>query len=454
MAKKQYLDLAGLTTYDEEIKAHIDEVVSGKANSSHNHAASNITSGTLSSDRLPTVPITKGGTGSTTAAGALTNLGVTATAAELNKLDGVTATTTELNYVDGVTSNIQAQLDGLSSDIDDHVHSGSDITSGTVAAARLPVASDSAAGIVNTDTQSFKGSKTFTSSVTVAGLKTPTANTGDIGTSSMPFKGVYAKDLCIAPQVSGGSAIQSGRFTVDRVGTTTANGLARLEIGNYIQSGQAGNAEGYLEIYNKANGSVTLRTSHEDDNNFFVELPEHSGTLLTDDDVYTKDETYSKEDHEWTLLYDSGEISDIVNSISGIDVSGYTNIEVLVRCYNDGDSISSRTGSAIFTAENGKSYQFPVWTNMFSNSINTVSTMAHFKLVDGWLVCPFASRLIGEVDIFDTTEGGTAGNLTPTGSSMMKCTSPLSTLTVSSLDQNSNYYFGSGSRVMVWGWNA
>ena len=40
----------------------------------------------------------------------LSSLGVTATAAELNKMDGVTATTAELNYVDGVTSNIQTQL--------------------------------------------------------------------------------------------------------------------------------------------------------------------------------------------------------------------------------------------------------------------------------------------------------------------------------------------------------
>ena len=47
----------------------------GAAASSHNHAASEITSGTLSSDRLPTVPITKGGTGSTTASGALSALG-------------------------------------------------------------------------------------------------------------------------------------------------------------------------------------------------------------------------------------------------------------------------------------------------------------------------------------------------------------------------------------------
>ena len=41
----------------------------------HNHAASSITSGTLSTDRLPTIPITKGGTNATTATGAMDNLG-------------------------------------------------------------------------------------------------------------------------------------------------------------------------------------------------------------------------------------------------------------------------------------------------------------------------------------------------------------------------------------------
>lgn len=67
-----------------------------------------------------TIPITNGGTGATTAAGALTNLGITATAAELNKMDGVTATTTELNYVDGVTSNIQTQLNNKAKSSHDH----------------------------------------------------------------------------------------------------------------------------------------------------------------------------------------------------------------------------------------------------------------------------------------------------------------------------------------------
>ena len=41
--------------------------------------------------------------------------GVTATAAELNILDGATLSTTELNYVDGVTSAIQTQLNSLDS---------------------------------------------------------------------------------------------------------------------------------------------------------------------------------------------------------------------------------------------------------------------------------------------------------------------------------------------------
>ena len=83
---------AGLGVYVNGVACSLD---------GHKHTASDIASGTLSTDRLPTVTIAKGGTGATTAAGALTNLGLTATA-------------TELNYCDGVTSNIQTQLNGKS----------------------------------------------------------------------------------------------------------------------------------------------------------------------------------------------------------------------------------------------------------------------------------------------------------------------------------------------------
>lgn len=59
----------------------------GAAASSHTHAAGDITSGSLSSDRLPTVPVAKGGTGAATAAAARTNLGAGA-ASGLATLDG------------------------------------------------------------------------------------------------------------------------------------------------------------------------------------------------------------------------------------------------------------------------------------------------------------------------------------------------------------------------------
>jgi hypothetical protein len=49
-------------------------------------------------------PIVAGGTGASSAAAALVNLGLTATAAEINTLDGITASTAELNILDGVTA--------------------------------------------------------------------------------------------------------------------------------------------------------------------------------------------------------------------------------------------------------------------------------------------------------------------------------------------------------------
>ena len=48
----------------------------GAADEEHTHSAADITSGTMSINRLPTITIAKGGTGATTAAQARVNLGV------------------------------------------------------------------------------------------------------------------------------------------------------------------------------------------------------------------------------------------------------------------------------------------------------------------------------------------------------------------------------------------
>lgn len=111
-ANKTTVDTALSSTSTNPVQNKvINTALSGKAASSHTHAVADITG---------TLPISKGGTGATTATAALTNLGITATAAELNKMDGVTATTTELNYVDGVTSNIQNQLNAKAASSHNH----------------------------------------------------------------------------------------------------------------------------------------------------------------------------------------------------------------------------------------------------------------------------------------------------------------------------------------------
>lgn len=85
------------------------DVVGSISGGSVTTSAANITGGSVTG--ITDLAVADGGTGASTAAGALVNLGLTATAAEINKLDGVTASTAEINFIDGVTSNIQTQLD-------------------------------------------------------------------------------------------------------------------------------------------------------------------------------------------------------------------------------------------------------------------------------------------------------------------------------------------------------
>lgn len=98
------------------------------------------------------LPVSAGGTGSTSSADALTNLGLTATASELNTLDGITASTTELNYVDGVTSAIQDQIDGKADS--SHTH-GNISNDGKLTTKGVVVVTDATDG-------SIKGSTTIT----------------------------------------------------------------------------------------------------------------------------------------------------------------------------------------------------------------------------------------------------------------------------------------------------
>jgi len=69
----KYVSQDNLTRVLSKLKT----LIGTKADATHDHAAGDIKSGTLSSDRLPIVPISKGGTGAATAEEARKSLAIT-----------------------------------------------------------------------------------------------------------------------------------------------------------------------------------------------------------------------------------------------------------------------------------------------------------------------------------------------------------------------------------------
>ena len=165
-------------------------------------------------------------------------------------------------------------------------------------------------------------------------------------------------------------------------------------------------------------------------------------------------EVYSKADHDWTMIYDSGEITGAVNAFANINISGYKKLMVAIKCVNNGNP-TSKQGAVTFIATDGTPYQFPVWSTMFSGSNETTANMGWFDVTDGWLICSNASRNTNAFNFLtNNAEGGTADNLAGIGGGMMPCTKTLYSMMVSALDQDVDYYFNTESRVIVWGCNA
>jgi len=99
------------------IFGNIEGTITTAAQNSITSASALATVGTITSGAWTAtdVAVLHGGTGSSTAAGALSNFGLTATAAEINIMDGVTSTAAELNVLDGITSTVAELniLDGV-----------------------------------------------------------------------------------------------------------------------------------------------------------------------------------------------------------------------------------------------------------------------------------------------------------------------------------------------------
>lgn len=223
---------------------------------------------------------------------------------------------------------------------------------------------------------------------------------------------------------------------------------------------------GTLLMFDNAVGSNTywyaLDFTKPCANDLYGSLPvQLGGTFVnsdtTDEDIANALEglgVYSKADHELVQIYDSGEITEAVNAISGIDISGYKNIKIAVQNVNDGTNTTAANAGIIFTAENGTTYQFNVFNNLFNTTSGRISGgLTHFNVRNGWLTCEYSLYNYNISNgVFTETEGGTAAKFSAfSGGGIAKCTNELSTLTVTSYNQDTSCFFGVGSRVIVWG---
>lgn len=283
---KQVFTNESLETFIDEIKTYTNNAVSSKANAVHTHAISDITNLQTALDGKAatshgthvsystTVPVMDGtasvGTATTVARSdhkhptdtsraaqtsldshtsnksnphgvTLAQLGITATATELNTLDGITATVTELNYVDGVTSNIQTQLNAKAPSSHTHNYAGSSSAGGAATSANklntnagdantpvyfangVPVACTSLALNTTGSSASCTGNAATATNVAWSGVTSKPSYYDAKAIKSITRSGTTFTYTCMDGTT--GTFTQQDNNTTYAVATTSANGL-------------------------------------------------------------------------------------------------------------------------------------------------------------------------------------------------------------------------------------
>jgi hypothetical protein len=128
-------------------------------------------------------------------------------------------------------TGLQTALDGKAATI--HAHSGADITSGTVAAARLPAASEAAAGIVElaTSAETTAGLAVQASDTRLSDGRAPTGSAGGVLSGTYPNPG-FAADMATQAELDAHTGSTSNPHSV-----TAAQAGAEPALGNPASNG-------------------------------------------------------------------------------------------------------------------------------------------------------------------------------------------------------------------------
>ena len=196
----------------------------------------------------------------------LSSFGITATAAELNKLDGLATTKTELGYLDGVTSNIQTQLNGKAAS--SHSHSAAT----TSAAGFLPKLGGGTTNFLRADGTWAKPPDTNTTYSQMTGATASAAGkTGLVPAPAAGYQSRYLRGDGTWATVTATSANQlttarTFSLTGDVTGSASFNGTANCSIATTLAANSvtaneiASGAVGLSEL-SSAVGTVAVQSS-------------------------------------------------------------------------------------------------------------------------------------------------------------------------------------------------
>lgn len=387
----------------------------------------------------------------------------------------------EFDAISTALNAIDLAIDGKANAV--HTHAISDVTN-------LQIALDTLTENKSDKTHTHSDATTTASGMMSSADKLKLDNIEENATNGIQRVNVTSEDGAVwTATIDGVEELTNGKtflFVPNRTSSSTTptlnvNGLGAVTVRRKMSSGTAtlcapntstlffANRPTLL-MYDTAtvNGTpywIALEFTKPSATDLYGKVPVQNGgwfsnSNTTDDDLVEARESlgvYSKADHELTLIYDSGEITEAVNSIFGIDISGYNDIHILAQNVNDGTNTTSGMSGIAFTATNGTTYLFPAWSGFFhANSGKNTCGMAHFKLMNGWLAMEHGACSAAQAkDVFAETEGGSALKCSVHGGgAFMRCTNELSTMAITSSTQSTSNFFGVGSRVMVWGCKA
>ena len=198
----------------------------------------------------------------------LSSFGITATAAEINKLDGLATTKTELGYLDGVTSNVQTQLNGKASSSHTHNYAGSSSAGGAANSVKASL-------IVKLNGGTKEGTNMFTFNGGTA--KTINITPSSIGAAAASH-GTHVSYSTTAP-LAAGTASAGSASTVARSDhrhplqtTVSGNAGSATKLATARTISLSGDATGSVSFNGTTN--VSIPTSVK--NHTYAEIPSNS----------------------------------------------------------------------------------------------------------------------------------------------------------------------------------